>query len=71
MARAARVRARLSQRDEACQPNMLLVLRNPASVRLSGGVRVSYARIGLHLDDPDGFLASLSVSTPEQTWRNS
>ena len=45
-------------------PNVLLVLHNPATVRLPGGVRVRYARFGMHLDDPDAFLAALNVSAP-------
>jgi hypothetical protein len=40
-------------------PNVLLLLDRPNAVVLAGAIRVSTCRIGLHLDDPDGFLAAL------------
>ena len=40
-------------------PNVLLTLAGPASVRLTGGLRRSVKRVGLHLDAPDEFLAAM------------
>ena len=40
-------------------PNVLLTLREPAVVSIGGIVRQPARQIGLHLDDPDAFLAEL------------
>jgi hypothetical protein len=40
-------------------PNVLIVLKEPASVRLAGGLSRQVRRLSLHLDDPTGFLALL------------
>ena len=39
-------------------PNVLLVLHEPVAIR-AGGARLSVRRIGLHLDEPDAFLAAI------------
>ena len=39
-------------------PNVLLVLHEPATIR-AAGVRLSARQIGLHLDEPDAFLAAI------------
>ncbi|HKG92146.1 MAG TPA: hypothetical protein VKA84_09655 [Gemmatimonadaceae bacterium] len=41
------------------EPNVLLTLREPATVRLVAGVTRRVRRVGLHLDDPDGFLVAV------------
>jgi hypothetical protein len=41
-------------------PNVLVVLAKPMMVRLRGGIRRAIGRIGLRLDDPEGFLAALA-----------
>lgn len=41
-------------------PNVLLVLRAPHPVVLANSIRVPVHRIGLHLDDPDAFLAAIN-----------
>jgi hypothetical protein len=43
-------------------PNVLLSLDAPTTLRLPGGVRRSVRRLGLHLDDPRGFLTALALS---------
>lgn len=50
------------------QPNVLLTLREPVSLRLPAGVRRTVQRIGLHVDEPQRFvavLAELPSSVPE------
>lgn len=44
------------------EPNVMLVLREPATVRLPGGLRRRCTRVGLHLDEPARFLAALDVA---------
>ena len=50
------------------QPNVLLTLREPVTLRLVGGVRRPVQRIGLHVDDPQRLVAELTElpsSVPE------
>lgn len=42
-------------------PNVLITLATPATFRLSVGLRRSVRRVGLHLDEPESFLAALGV----------
>lgn len=44
-------------------PNVLLTLTAPARVRLPGGLSRSVCRLGLHLDEPELFLAALAKPT--------
>jgi hypothetical protein len=41
-------------------PNVLIVLDKAYPVLIASAVRVPTSRIGLHLDDPDGFLAAVN-----------
>jgi hypothetical protein len=41
-------------------PNVLLVLRAPHTVVFANIIRVPVRGIGLHLDDPDGFVTAIS-----------
>lgn len=45
-------------------PNVLLTLAAPVEIRLPGGLRRSVQRLGLHLDEPEAFLALLGDSCP-------
>lgn len=47
-------------------PNVLIVLETPVSVRIVSSMRVQLRQFGLHLDDPDGFLAAIARSVGEQ-----
>lgn len=40
-------------------PNVLLTLAEPATVRLLGAIARPVRRIGLRVDDPDGFVAAI------------
>ncbi|MEO8000179.1 MAG: hypothetical protein ABI852_22205, partial [Gemmatimonadaceae bacterium] len=42
-------------------PNVLITLAAPAMMRLAGGVVRPMRRIGLRLDDPDGFIAAFDA----------
>ena len=42
-------------------PNVLLTLSAPTTVRLPGGLARRARRLGLHLDDPEAFVAALAV----------
>jgi|APMI01.1.fsa_nt_gi hypothetical protein len=41
-------------------PNVLIILDQSWPVVIAGAVRVPTRRIGLHLDDPDGFLTEIN-----------
>lgn len=43
-------------------PNVLVEFREPVAVRLPGGLRRPVERVGLCLDDPDGFVARLPLA---------
>ena len=45
------------------EPNVMLTLREPAVVRLAAGVSRRVRRVGLHLDEPDRFLAALDEAS--------
>ena len=45
-------------------PNVLVTLDAPLVVRLPGGISRRAQRIALHLDDPNGFIASLTPGAP-------
>lgn len=46
------------------EPNVLVTLVAPKRVRLPGGISRRVRRLGLHLDEPDGFVAALGEATP-------
>lgn len=47
------------------EPNVLLVFSTPVGVRVAGGlVTRRVARLGLHLDDPGGFLRAVASAIP-------
>ena len=43
-------------------PNVLIVLDKPFQLKIAHTVPVSVLRIGLYLDDPDGFLAAINTA---------
>lgn len=46
------------------EPNVLITLVAPARVLLPGGISRRVRRLGLHLDEPDGFVAALNDPAP-------
>jgi hypothetical protein len=40
-------------------PNVLLLLREPTRVRITGGIRRTVGRIGLHVDEPERLVAEI------------
>lgn len=46
------------------EPNVLIVLASPARVRLPGGISRNARRLGLHLDEPEAFVAALTGPAP-------
>ena len=49
------------------RPNVMLTFRDPVSVTLLGAVRRPVRRIGLHLDEPERFIAHLGPAFPAST----
>ena len=45
-------------------PNVLLVFDSPQQVTLLDALQRQITRLGLHLDDPAGFIAAVTSSTP-------
>lgn len=43
------------------QPNVLIVLRESVDVPLLGRLRLSVRRLGMHLDDPSGFIKAVEA----------
>ena len=41
------------------EPNVLIVTTEPVRARLTGGVHRSVTRIGLHVDEPEAFVAAV------------
>lgn len=46
------------------EPNVLITLVAPKRLRLAGGISRNARRLGLHLDDADGFVATLGEAAP-------
>ena len=44
---------------QPASPNVLLVLQESHVIVIANTIRIPVRRIGLHLDDPDGFLAAI------------